>query len=82
MGLNAQSRPCAYQHSTIPTTNLQLIQYSPTHNLYFTTLYPGKVGYRVHLANRGDEQEVRPFKVAFDLGNVRFFHVWDFECVV
>lgn len=45
----------------------------------------GKVGYRVHLANRGDEQDVRPFKVAFDLGNVRFlvglFGVLD-VCVV
>lgn len=28
----------------------------------------GKVGYRLYLANRGDEQDVRPFKVAFDLG--------------
>ena len=30
----------------------------------------GKVGYRLYLANRGDEQDVRPFKVAFDLGQV------------
>lgn len=38
--------------------------------------WAGKVGYRVHLANRGDEQEVRPFKVAFDLGNVSKTHVY------
>lgn len=47
----------------LPTNTLH-----KTHTLHAQT---GKVGYRVHLANRGDEQEVRPFKVAFDLGNVR-----------
>jgi len=30
----------------------------------------GKTGYRLYLANRGDEQDVRAYKVAFDLGQV------------
>lgn len=51
-------------HHTHHTTQI------PPHN---PPSSPGKVGYRVNLANRGDEQDVRPFKVAFDLGNVRAF---------
>jgi len=52
------------------TLSLPLIKRSTGFLGKYLQFEMGKVGYRLYLANRGDEQDVRPFKVAFDLGQV------------